>query len=574
MTSITNLRATGTNNPNKQVSVTRWNQVIDRLAQQVSAFDCLSTAQIADVQSYAGAIDVTTALQGLIDANVGKTIFLPSGKYLVTSLTLRSHTHLIGQGSMRNGLSLRGTVLQGTAGSDIIHFDGSDQSDLSYVNGGVSGMSILGGRNGIVIGDSGNGAGGGGCINVVLDDLYVGLQSASSLIVKAWIERSEFRNCEFNGGQYGFRVEANASNGAEGNYIDKCLFDHVRFGGSINGMSALPIRASSGNALICPMFNNCGQDAAVFSNACNNWTWISPAFEVCGYLGVTAQPKAATTGSINSASAVLTVASGAGLLNGQTITIAGAGANGADLITTISSGGGTTAITLAAAAGTTVVAAEVVNYLYSEILGGDNFQFIGGLIGGNGQLDSIRYCVSGGQEHSFVGVSAPGRPAYDSNMSLQNFSGLMAIRTPGIQAISQVYRYLRGPSATSVGAATGAAIYPGSAGIGSIHSLRGTGANEQSGTFGSFQITQTGPNRYDIFKVDADAKVLSVGRNTTGWSFSLNSTGFGGGVGVFGMRNADTVPTTNAANGGILYVEAGALKYRGSSGTVTTLGAA
>jgi len=48
----------------------------------------------------------------------------------------------------------------------------------------------------------------------------------------------------------------------------------------------------------------------------------------------------------------------------------------------------------------------------------------------------------------------------------------------------------------------------------------------------------------------------------------------GSGLGVFGMRNAATVPSTNPTSGGILYVEAGALKYRGSSGTVTTLGVA
>jgi len=32
-----------------------------------------------------------------------------------------------------------------------------------------------------------------------------------------------------------------------------------------------------------------------------------------------------------------------------------------------------------------------------------------------------------------------------------------------------------------------------------------------------------------------------------------------------------TAPTVNMTGGGILYVEAGALKYRGSSGTVTTI---
>jgi hypothetical protein len=40
---------------------------------------------------------------------------------------------------------------------------------------------------------------------------------------------------------------------------------------------------------------------------------------------------------------------------------------------------------------------------------------------------------------------------------------------------------------------------------------------------------------------------------------------------VVSIPNAGTVPTTNPSGGGILYVEAGALKYRGSSGTVTNI---
>lgn len=45
---------------------------------------------------------------------------------------------------------------------------------------------------------------------------------------------------------------------------------------------------------------------------------------------------------------------------------------------------------------------------------------------------------------------------------------------------------------------------------------------------------------------------------------------FGGGSGVFAMANG-TKPTSNPSGGGVLYVESGALKYRGSSGTVTTI---
>jgi hypothetical protein len=46
---------------------------------------------------------------------------------------------------------------------------------------------------------------------------------------------------------------------------------------------------------------------------------------------------------------------------------------------------------------------------------------------------------------------------------------------------------------------------------------------------------------------------------------------FGSGAGVIGIANATTVPTANPTGGGVFYVQAGALKYRGSSGTITTI---
>jgi hypothetical protein len=49
------------------------------------------------------------------------------------------------------------------------------------------------------------------------------------------------------------------------------------------------------------------------------------------------------------------------------------------------------------------------------------------------------------------------------------------------------------------------------------------------------------------------------------------SGSFGGGGGVLNIANAGTVPSSNPSGGGILYVEAGALKFRGSSGTITTI---
>jgi len=46
---------------------------------------------------------------------------------------------------------------------------------------------------------------------------------------------------------------------------------------------------------------------------------------------------------------------------------------------------------------------------------------------------------------------------------------------------------------------------------------------------------------------------------------------FGGGQGAIVIANASVAPTANVTGAGILYVEDGALKYRGSNGTVTII---
>jgi hypothetical protein len=59
--------------------------------------------------------------------------------------------------------------------------------------------------------------------------------------------------------------------------------------------------------------------------------------------------------------------------------------------------------------------------------------------------------------------------------------------------------------------------------------------------------------------------------NGRGITVGTGSAIQGGGAGVIGIANAGTVPSSNPSGGGILYVESGALKYRGSSGTITTI---
>jgi hypothetical protein len=70
--------------------------------------------------------------------------------------------------------------------------------------------------------------------------------------------------------------------------------------------------------------------------------------------------------------------------------------------------------------------------------------------------------------------------------------------------------------------------------------------------------------------------VAVIGSKTSPMSLCLGNYGdqVGSGLGVFALSNATTNPSTNPTGGGVLYAQAGALKWRGSSGTVTTIAVA
>lgn len=74
--------------------------------------------------------------------------------------------------------------------------------------------------------------------------------------------------------------------------------------------------------------------------------------------------------------------------------------------------------------------------------------------------------------------------------------------------------------------------------------------------------------------VDGVASTVTGSVHRPSIQFGSLTRSFGTGDGVIGVANAATVPTTNPTAGGVLYAEGGALKWRGSGGTITTLGAA
>jgi len=65
--------------------------------------------------------------------------------------------------------------------------------------------------------------------------------------------------------------------------------------------------------------------------------------------------------------------------------------------------------------------------------------------------------------------------------------------------------------------------------------------------------------------------VLGLTLNASGLQIGAGAVDLGGGVGVIGIDDAGTVPTTNPTGGVVLYSESGILKYRNSSGSITSL---
>lgn|SRR5574337_224271 len=94
---------------------------------------------------------------------------------------------------------------------------------------------------------------------------------------------------------------------------------------------------------------------------------------------------------------------------------------------------------------------------------------------------------------------------------------------------------------------------------GTLRLLGGDGYDGDGTIRDGYVYLMTGSSR-NVFTLD--------GTNT---SFFTANGSYGGGQNVIYIANATTTPTTSPSGGGILYVENGALKYRGSGGTITTI---
>jgi hypothetical protein len=116
-----------------------------KLRQFVSVMDSMTSAQIADVQANTAFIDVTTAVQAALTANVA--VIFPPGTYLVSAVTLQGYQKISGYGATIKAATAAGkvfTVVEGPSGLQTVDY--TEIAGLSFV--GYS-TSITSGSAGI-----------------------------------------------------------------------------------------------------------------------------------------------------------------------------------------------------------------------------------------------------------------------------------------------------------------------------------------------------------------------------------------------------------------------------------------
>lgn len=171
-----------------------------------------------------------------------------------------------------------------------------------------------------------------------------------------------------------------------------------------------------------------------------------------------------------------------------------------------------------------------------------------------------------------IGTSAPGAKL-DVVGAVQSFasSGFPTFVASSFQAAGYAPGFFQFTRANASGGATpdnsaiGGVRFDGrdAAGsytlFGAIEVVIGTNASGGAPAYIAFSTSPSGASATERMRIDSSNNV-GIGTTTFGTSAA----------GVIGIANG-TAPTTSPAGMGQIYVEGGALKYRGSSGTVTTI---
>jgi len=403
-----------------------------------------------------GVTNDTVAIQAAIDAvfasaTGGGIVFFPKGTYIVADLKLRRGVSLMGVGDV---IDQEGSVLKAPdANSDVLHWSFENPATVGSV---IERIRFQGGRKQIVNSDV--------AANSSIRDCT--FQSGTyAIYLSGALKQVSVDRCFFSGGSYGIYVPVDEPANHPNNILDNVTIVRPYFAGqSVSGFYAVGNNSDGRHnwTIINPVIVNTAADGMKITQTMTQGVIINPNCEGIGF-GQNQTPP--TTGSISSGTSALSVASGTGIANGDTLTIEGAGAFGADLITTVTAGGGTTALTLADNASTTVSGTEVTRSIYSayDISGTANWTVIGGLLNDGAGGDLMRYSIVAGETTVLLNVSGSRPVANTGAPFLTMIGGSMQVRRAwNIQATGLAkYVNVSNVKATGVGGSSGIAGTPG-----------------------------------------------------------------------------------------------------------------
>lgn len=157
------------------------------------------------------------------------------------------------------------------------------------------------------------------------------------------------------------------------------------------------------------------------------------------------------------------------------------------------------------------------------------------------------------------------RPKGAGNVLFQSSGGTERLKFDSSGVLQLLSGTVIGHTATSADAGSGVLI---------VGSPTGTNIGIDSN---EIQARSTGGWTPSTLFLQVSGGSVGIGTSSTvtgNANLGVGTASVGSGEGVIAIANAITVPSTNPSLGGVLYVQSGALKYRGSSGTVTTVAAA
>lgn len=205
-----------------------------------------------------------------------------------------------------------------------------------------------------------------------------------------------------------------------------------------------------------------------------------------------------------------------------------------------------------------------------EISGGSNVTLTSCYSSGN---DDIGYLVTGNSAQAMLINCRERNPGGNATASVRVASGSDAYVVGGTFETATSFvgptREFRDGTLTLDHTGTAInAVDRGAATNFAAYVLRTAGVDQWT-----LQLKNDSTNDVELTNSNDGGTALLAESRATAPNLSLlsNTKSYGGGVGVIHIANASTVPTTAPTGGGILYVEDGSLKFKGSGGKVTTI---